>query len=240
MGWLLQSIFCTESWRNKREGISHVCASDCGLYWSFGEGTFRESWARIRDSMKGVRQDPWAWISWLERIMQEFNASNQCWSQSVSFLGRISCLHRANRPATQWTLIMHWMSMHMCVCSCLTDLTKIDTRTCPIICLHLSSVQFSSVHLLSRVRFFATPWMAACQAYLSGSLLPELTQTPVHRGGDAIQPSHPLLCPSPPAPNPSQHQGLSQWVSSSHEVAKALEFQLQHQSFQRTPRTDLL
>ena len=46
--------------------------------------------------------------------------------------------------------------------------------------------------------------------------------------------------PSPPAPNPSQHQGLFQWVNSSHEVAKVLEFQLQHQSFQRTPRTDLL
>ena len=57
---------------------------------------------------------------------------------------------------------------------------------------------------------------------------------------DAIQSSHPLLSPSPPAPNPSQHQGLFQWVSSSHQVAKVLEFQLQHQSFQWTPRTDLL
>ena len=70
--------------------------------------------------------------------------------------------------------------------------------------------------------------------------LPEFTQTHVHRVGDAIQPSHPLSCPSPPAPNPSQHQGLFQWVNSSHEVAKVLEFQLQHQSFQWTPRTDLL
>ena len=55
---------------------------------------------------------------------------------------------------------------------------------------------------------------------------------------DAIQPSHSLSSPSPPAFNLSQHQGLFQWVSSSHEVAKVLEFQLQHQSFQRTPRTD--
>ena len=70
--------------------------------------------------------------------------------------------------------------------------------------------------------------------------LPEFTQTHVHRVGDAIQPSHPLLSPSPPAPSPSQHQGLFQWVNSSHEVAKVLEFQLQHQSFQWTPRTDLL
>ena len=70
--------------------------------------------------------------------------------------------------------------------------------------------------------------------------LPEFTQTHVHRVGDAIQPSHPLSSPSPPAPNPSQHQGLFKWISSSHQVAKVLEFQHQHQSFQWTPRTDLL
>ena len=70
--------------------------------------------------------------------------------------------------------------------------------------------------------------------------LPESTQTHVHRVGDAIQPSHPLWSPSPPAPNPSQHQGLFQWVNSLQEVAKVLEFQLQHQSFQWTSRTDLL
>ena len=70
--------------------------------------------------------------------------------------------------------------------------------------------------------------------------LPQFTQTHVHRVGDAIQPSHHLSSPSPPAPNPSQHHGLFQWVNSSHEVAKVLECQLQHQSFQWTPRTDLL
>ena len=70
--------------------------------------------------------------------------------------------------------------------------------------------------------------------------LPELTQTHVHWVGDANQPSHPLSSPSPPAFNPSQHQGLFQWVSSSHQVAKVLELQLQHQSFQSTFRTDFL
>ena len=57
--------------------------------------------------------------------------------------------------------------------------------------------------------------------------LPEFTHTHVHWVSDAIQPSHPLSSPSPPAPNPSQHQSLFQWVNSSHEVAKVLEFQLQ-------------
>ena len=103
----------------------------------------------------------------------------------------------------------------------------------------------------------ATLWTASCQASLSTTnsqslpklmfiesvmpsnpLIPEFTQTDVHWVGDAIQPSHPLLSPSPPAFNLCQHQGLFQWVSSSHQVAKELEFQLQHQSFQWIFRTD--
>ena len=62
--------------------------------------------------------------------------------------------------------------------------------------------------------------------------LPEFTQIHVHWVGDAIQSSHPLSSPSPPTFNLSQHQGLFKWVSSSPQVAKVLEFQLQHQSFQ--------
>ena len=68
-------------------------------------------------------------------------------------------------------------------------------------------VQFSSVQLLSCVRLFATPWAAAHQAPLSITNS-ELDQTHVHRIGDAIQPPHPLLSPSPPAFNLCQHQGL--------------------------------
>ena len=70
--------------------------------------------------------------------------------------------------------------------------------------------------------------------------LPEFTQTHVRWVGDAIQPSHPLSSPSPPALKLSHHQALFQWVSFSHQVARVLELQLQHQSFQWTPRTDLL
>ena len=72
----------------------------------------------------------------------------------------------------------------------------------------------SSVDSLSSVWLFATPWIL------------EFTQTHMHRVSDDIQPSHSLSSPSPPASNPSQHQGLFQWVNSSHEVAKVLEFQL--------------
>ena len=68
--------------------------------------------------------------------------------------------------------------------------------------------------------------------------LPKFTKTHVHRISDTIQPSHPLSSPSPPAFNLSQHQGLFKWVSSLHQLAKAPEFLLQHQSLQWTPRTD--
>ena len=72
------------------------------------------------------------------------------------------------------------------------------------------------------------------------SQLPEFTQTHVHWVRDAIQPSHPLSSLSPPSFSLSHHQGLFKWVSSSHQVAKVLEFQLQHQSFQWLFRTDFL
>ena len=70
--------------------------------------------------------------------------------------------------------------------------------------------------------------------------LPELAQTHVHQVSDTIQPSHPLSSPSSPTFNLSQHQDLFQRVSFSHQVAKVLEFQLQHQSFQRIFRTYFL
>ena len=103
---------------------------------------------------------------------------------------------------------------------------------------YIYSVQFSSVaqscltlcDLMNR----STPGLPVHHQ------LPEFTQTHVYRVSDAIQPSHPLSSPSPPAHNPSQHQSLFQWVNSSHEVAKVLEFQLQHHSLQRNPRADLL
>ena len=102
----------------------------------------------------------------------------------------------------------------------------------------VSMIQFSSVKF-SRSLVCDSLWPQDCSTpgLPVHHQLPELAQTHVHWLGDAIQPVHPLLSPSPPALNLSQHQGLFKWVSSSHQVAGVLEFQLQHQSFQWIFRT---
>ena len=94
----------------------------------------------------------------------------------------------------------------------------------------MRSPQFSSVAqsclTICDPMDYSTPGLPAHQKFL------ELAQTHVHQVSDAIQPFHPLLSPSLLDFNLSQHQGLFQWVISSHQVAKVLQFQLQHQSFQ--------
>ena len=104
--------------------------------------------------------------------------------------------------------------------------------------INLITPSVSSVQPLSPVWLFATLWTAACPASLSITKFPELVQTHVHQVRDAIQPSHPGSSPSPPTFNLFQHEGLFKWVRSSHQVAKVLEFQPQHQTFQQIFRTD--
>ena len=103
-------------------------------------------------------------------------------------------------------------------------------------CERVINIQFSSVD--QSCPTFCNPMHCSTPGLPVHHQLLELTQTHVHWVSDAIQPSHPLSSPSPPTLNLSQHQSLFQWVSSSHQVAKVLEFQLQHQSFQWIPRTD--
>ena len=105
----------------------------------------------------------------------------------------------------------------------------------------------STLHRLCKPRstqviswYFVTPQSAASQAALSFTVSQTLLRLRVHRVGDAIQPSHPLSSPPLPAFSLSQHQGLFQRVGSSPQVAKGLELQLQHQSFQWIFRSDFL
>ena len=108
-------------------------------------------------------------------------------------------------------------SIDSCVCFCTNQFSSV-AQLCPTLC---------------------DPVDCSTSGLPVHNQLPDLTQTLVHWVSDAIQPSHPLSSPSPPTINLSQHQGLFKRVSS-HEVAKVLEFQLQHQSFQWTFNTDFL
>ena len=100
------------------------------------------------------------------------------------------------------------------------------------------AAQFSSVAQLYPT--LCDPMDCSMPGFLVYHQIQELAQIYVHWVGDAIQPFHLLSSPSPPAFNLSQHQGLFQWVSSLHQVAKVLELQFQHQSFQWIFRTHFL
>ena len=117
------------------------------------------------------------------------------------------------------------------VCApCLLDFLTLYPFTNLLLCLHLfikwevSSVQFSSV--AQSCLILCDPMNRSTPGLPVHHQLPEFTQTHIHLVSDAIQPSHPLSSPSPPAPNPSQHQSPFQWVNSLHEVAEVLQFQL--------------
>ena len=109
--------------------------------------------------------------------------------------------HRCFRTRDSASATAYWDSP---VCWCDVQFSSV-TQSCPTLC---------------------NPMNGSMPGLPVHHQLPEFTQTHVHWAGDAIQPSHPLSSPSPPAPNPSQHQSLFQWVNSSHEVAKVLQFQL--------------
>ena len=145
-------------------------------------------------------------------VFSSASSSLPCWSLGFGLFLWIGWCKNQNLTYHCWFYILHCLKLHS-----LVQFSSV-TQSCPTLCDPINhSMPGLPVH----------------------HQLPGFTQTQIHRVSDGIQPSHPLSSPFPPAPNPSQHQGLFQWVSSSHQVAKVLEFQLQHQSFQWTPRTDL-
>ena len=139
------------------------------------------------------------------------------WMHMWNFTRQSSSLNQISIPSKQKLKESSW--------ECLKVILKhinLFTGYQIIVMLRFSSVQFSAQ---SRPTF-CNPMNCSTPGLPVHHHLPEFTQTHIHRVGDAIQPSHPLSSPSPPAPNPSQHQSLFQWVNSSQEVAKVLEFQL--------------
>ena len=140
---------------------------------------------------------------------------------------------------TNWLIIFFASKLFVLVCCCCCFVFIIFTIIFPLYMMIIFELlQFSSDQLL-RCLTLSKPMNCSTPGLPVHHQVPESTQTHVHWVGDAIQPSHPLSSPSPPALSLFQHQGLFKWVSSSHQVAKVLEFQL-HQTYQWTPRTDLL
>ena len=131
-------------------------------------------------------------------------------------------------PSLQWLAHHKWLDWHLLnewmkkgAHACTKTYTHIRTEFSNCWLSEISAVQFSSVAQLCPT--LCDPMNRSMPVLPVHHQLLEFTQTHVHRVSDAIQPSYPLSSPSPPAPNPSQHQSLFQWVNSSHEVAKVLE-----------------
>ena len=133
------------------------------------------------------------------------------------------CIQKLGFPLPSQSSFMKWQ---LPVLTVVTSLTSATGRL------------FSSVPQLFLT--LCNPMDCSMPGFPVHHQLLELAQTHAHQVDDAIQPSHPLSSPSSPAFSLSQHQGLFQWVSSLHQVAKVLEFQLQHQSFQWIFRIDFL
>ena len=177
-------------------------------------------------------------MNWESRIdiYTHYHVSNSCskWCYFVLFYGWAT-FYCVNAPQYLYSFLCQWAFrlLHVLVtvnvlnwtlgCMCCFKLcflwVYVQEWNCGVIC------QFSSVQSLSRVRL-CDPMNRSTPGLPVPHRLLEFTQTHVHWVSDAIQPSHRLSSPSPPALNPSQHQSLFQWVNPSHEVAKGLEFQL--------------
>ena len=123
-----------------------------------------------------------------------------------------------------WKTLNIWLTYCNIVSHCLQIFSVVRANTFYPFNISIRSDQIRSVAQSCPTLF--DPMNCSMPGLLVHHKLLEFTQTHVHQVSDVIQPSHPLSSPSPPAPNPSQHQSLFQWVNSSHEVAKVLEFQL--------------
>ena len=134
---------------------------------------------------------------------------------------------------------INWELRSLIVFSCVTPIYVSTSIRWEFSFLSFFILHFSSVQSTKSCLTLCDPMDCSMPGLPVHQLL-ESTQTHVHWVGDAIQPSHPLSSPYPTALNLSQHQGLFQWLSSSHQVAKVLELEVQHQTFQWIFRTDFL
>ena len=181
-----------------------------------GKGSIGAQWLRICLQWRRPGFEPWVGkIPWRREWQPTSLFLHGEFHRQRSLAGYSAWSHKQSDRLSDWTKTVLWAPA-----------------------VFWSSVQFSSVAQLCPT--LCDPMNRSTPRLPVHHQLLEFTQTHVHWVGDAIQPSHLLSSPSPPAFNLSQHPGLFQWVSSLLPVAKGLEFQLQHQSFQWMPRTGIL
>ena len=191
--------------------------------------------------IEGKRRTVWQRMTWLNSIT---NSMEWIWANSGRQWGTGKSGVLQSLRLQSWTQLSSWTTTTMSIMWICCNLPSQW-----LISLHLNCFYFFTIMkddemnilyiLLIYISSVAQLCLTLCDSmdcsrpgFPVHHQLLERAQTHVHWVGDAIQASHPLSSPSPPTFNLSQHQGLFQWVSSSHQVAKVLEFQLQHQSFQ--------
>jgi len=155
-------------------------------------------WLRINQKAFTV------WMSGTRSMVSQFPSLENGDAHNTSFIGLLWKINQPYKKNKCYENLIHRKNLVWCPAHGSVQFSSV-AQSCPTLCDPMNR---------------STPGLPVHYH------LPEFTQTHVHRVSDAIQPSHPLSSPSPPAPNPSQHQSLFQWVNSSHEVAKVLEFQL--------------
>ena len=200
-----------------------------------------------RDSSKRCRCgfDPW-----VGKILWSRHHLDSCLENSMDRGAQWATDHGVTKSQTQLSTHTHtmchgpWFLTHSVPSNCVT-LSLIFMQQPKCHCHQrtsrpprIDSVQFSSD--AQSCPTLCNPMNRSTAGLPVHHQLLEFIQTHIHWDSDAIQPSYPLSSPSPPAPNPSQHQGLYQWLNSWYEVTKVLEFQVQNQSFQWIFRTDFL
>ena len=193
------------------DGGEELCAAE-RMRLLMGDNE-KGSWFILRGKKK---KKPWVYLEVMKdvKLFKQLMPWRKGWFfYMISSFGKGNWLaaHSSSWVMAAWLKVTHEFEK---VCHLSVQFSSI-AQSCPTLCNPCSMLGFPVHHQLL-----------------------EPTQTHVHQVGDAIQPSHPLSSPSPPAFNVSQHQGLFQWVSSSHQVAKVLE--LQYQSFQWVFRNDFL
>ena len=195
--------------------------------------------AQIIKNLPAVQETRVRFVGWEDPLEKEMapHSSYSCLENPMDGGAWRAEVHGVSKSWTRLSDLTHTLSIQLWFWA--VSLQCINCYGFIIMCFNM--IQYCSCSVSRLCQTLLDPMNCSTPGFPALHCLLEFAQTHVHWVDDAIQPSHPLLpsSPSPPALN-SQHQGLFQWVSSSHQMAKVLKLQLHHQSFQWILRVDFL